>query len=125
MKKFLMLLILCFFLVPAMAIAGEAEVKVPTVQNGNVIVPQSLIATVSNWEKGEVKAAFHDVVGKKSRVPMQRVGNNWIIPGGQGADVHPVVVLNGKDHWCKLELLWSTSSSFIKFRPAGPCLHVE
>ena len=125
MKK--MFLVLCmFFMVPVVAMAsGDVEVKVPTVQDGNLIVPQSLIATVPGWEKGQVVAAFHDVVGKRSRVPMQRQGSNWIIPGGAGADVHPVVVLDGKDNWTKLELLWSMSSSFIKYRPAGPCLHVE
>ena len=125
MKKIFLFLILACFLVPTITMAGDAEVKVPTVQAGNVIVPQGLITTIPNWEKGKVVAAFHDVVGKKSRVPMQRVGNNWIIPGGAGADVHPVIVINGKDNWCKLELIWSMSSDFIKYRPAGPCLHVE
>jgi len=127
MKKiFSVFLMLCFFMVPAVVMAsGDAEVKVPTVQGGNLIVPQSLIATIPGWEKGKVVAAFHDVVGKRSRVPMQRAGNNWIIAGGAGADVHPVVILNGKDNWTKLELLWSMSSDFIKYRPAGPCLHVE
>ncbi len=127
MKKFFLTLILlcCVVGFTGLAMASDAEVKVPTVQNGNVVVPHSLIATVPGWEKGEVLCAFHDLTGKKSRVAMQHVGDNWVVPGGQGTDIHPVVVIDGTDHWTLLEALWARGASFIKERLAGPCLHLK
>ena len=125
-KLFLTLILLCCvvgFTTPVMA--SGAEVKVPTVQNGNVVVPHSFIATVPDWEKGVVQCAFHDLIGKKSRVAMQRVGNNWVIPGGQGTHIHPVVVLNGKDHWCKIEDCWSTGASFVDDLDGRICLYLK
>ncbi|MCK4539598.1 hypothetical protein KAU09_00410 [Candidatus Parcubacteria bacterium] len=109
------------FIVPAMA----ADVLVPTASGNDVIVPHTLIETIDGWEEGEVQCAFHDLVGAKSRVPMNRRGNNWIIIGGHGADIHPVVVIDGKDNWTKLENLWSMTSDFVKYRDAGPCIHVD
>ena len=126
MKKFVSFGIMiamfsCLFIAPAMA----ADVLVPTVSGNDVIIPHALIETIDGYDAGVIQCAFHDLIGTKSRVSMNRQGNNWIISGGRGADIHPVVVIDGKDNWTKLENLWSITSDFIKYRDAGPCIHLQ
>ena len=128
MKKLISMFIgMCLFLTIGIAFAGS-PVGVPTVDGNDVLVPNSLIATVTDDPtNATVVAVFHDAVGVGAEVPMRFDGNNWVIPGGRGADVHPAVkTADGQYKWAKIENVWSTGSDFVKFRsPKKPCLHLE
>jgi hypothetical protein len=129
MKRWIVLIVcLTLFAFVGSALAQDNEVAVPTPVPGttDLLVPDSLIKTVSNDPNPKVLAVFHDVVPVKSQVEMYRKGKNWVIPGGVDADVHPAVVQGDKLVWTRVEDVWATSSDFIKYRgPGKPCIHYK
>ena len=126
MKKIFAVVSICLLAFAGTVMAGS-PVQVPTVDGNDVLVPDAFIRTVSEDPASDtIVAVFHDKVGPDAEVAMRFDGNNWVIPGGRGADVHPAKKTADGYAWAKIEDVWSTGSDFVKFRgPNRPCLHVD
>ncbi|HAM88970.1 MAG: hypothetical protein US83_C0002G0070 [Candidatus Falkowbacteria bacterium GW2011_GWC2_38_22] len=122
MKKLSVLIGIIFMLIANVAMANGPVA--PVAEGDSVVFPKAFIDTVYTG-KGEVRCAYHDLTGKNSDQPMQQRGNTWVAPGGRGTDIHPYVLADGKKSWCKIEDVWSTDAEFVKWRKAGPCIHVK
>ncbi len=124
MKKIFMLLIaMCFMFTTGIAFAASA-VTVPTVSGNDVLMPPAFINTVAN-SGDKVVAVMHDARGASHEVAMTFDGTNWIAPGARGADFHPAVKTAEGYKWARIEDVWDTGAAFVKWRDAGPCLHVN
>jgi len=117
-------MLLACFMIFGTGLAMAAEVQVPTAQGSDLLLPLSLKDTVP---EGEIFVAYHELVGKRKVASVQIVGENMLIPGGVGTDIHPFTKdKNGKVHWMKLEDFWSLDADFIKFRGKDkPCIHLK
>lgn len=122
MKKsfFLLTMALCLAFASTAMASGPLA---PVAEGNDVLFPSVFIATGGT---GEVRCAYHDLTGTAADQPMQQRGNGWAAIGGRGLDIHPFVLgPDGKKTWCKIEEIWSTDAAFVKWRPAGPCIHVD
>jgi len=123
MKKLICFTMFTLFMLTSISFAGSS---VPTASGDDVIVPVSLIATISDDPaNAQVFAIMHDAKGAGHKVSMTFNGTDFIAHGARGADFHPVIMDGDKPNWAKIEEVWSTDAAFVKWRRGGPCLHVE